>query len=148
MKTKCLAFTAAVFAALGMIVGIVYHGMMLSTGTGGTAMAATHPMTFALGCGGFLIALVLEKLFAVSESKLAKPAYFVYIVGVAMTVIMLIVRGYFQMSGTELTSGADAAISGIAGIGHTVLAVGMALFFVALFRRIFAAEKSSDKGAE
>ena len=60
MKTKCLAFTAAVFAALGMIVGIVYHGMMLSTGTGGTAMAATHPMTFALGCGGFLIALVLE----------------------------------------------------------------------------------------
>ena len=148
MKTKCLAFTAAVFAALGMIVGIVYHGMMLSTGTGGTAMAATHPMTFALGCGGFLIAFVPEKLFAVSESKLAKPAYFVYIVGVAMTVIMLIVRGYFQMSGTELTSGADAAISGIAGIGHTVLAVGMALFFVALFRRIFAAEKPSDKGAE
>ena len=148
MKTKCLAFTAAVFAALGMIVGIVYQGMMLSTGTGGTAMAATHPMTFALGCGGSLIALVLEKLFAVSESKLAKPAYFVYIVGVAMTVIMLIVRGYFQMSGTELTSGADAAISGIAGIGHTVLAVGMALFFVALFRRIFAAEKPSDKGAE
>ena len=148
MKTKCLAFTAAVFAALGMMVGIVYHGMMLSTGTGGTAMAATHPMTFALGCGGFLIALGLEKLFAVSESKLAKTAYFVYIVGVAMTVIMLIVRGYFQMSGTELTSGADAAISGIAGIGHTVLAVGMALFFVALFRRIFAAEKPSDKGAE
>ena len=65
-----------------------------------------------------------------------------------MTVIMLIVRGYFQMSGTELTSGADAAISGIAGIGHTVLAVGMALFFVALFRRIFAAEKPSDKGSE
>ena len=148
MKTKCLAFTAAVFAALGMIVGIVYHGMMLSTGTGGTAMAATHPMTFALGCGGFLNALVLEKLFAVSESKLAKPAYFVYIVGVAMTVIMLIVRGYFQMSGTELTSGADAAISGIARVGHTVLAVGMALFFVALSRRIFAAEKPSDKGAE
>ena len=135
MKIKGLVITAAVFAAAGLTVGIVYHGMTLSFGVGGSAMAATHPMTFALGCGGFLLAAIFEKLFALSESKLARPAYFVYLIGVAATVVMLVVRGCAQMSGADLSSGADSAISGCAGIAHTVVAVGMVLFFVMLIKR-------------
>ncbi len=138
MKVRGLVITAAVFAALGLIVGMVYHAMILSFGTGGSAMAATHPMTLALGCGGFLLAAILEKLFALSGSKLAKPAYIIYLVGTAFTVVMLIVRGYAQMSGATLSDGADAAISGFAGIAHAVLAAGMVLFFIMLIRKLVA----------
>ena len=144
MKIKVLAITAAVFAVLGLIVGIVYHGMALSFGTGGTAMAATHPMTFALGCGGFLIAAVFEKLFSLSESKLSKPTYFIYIAGTVFTVAMLIVRGYIRMSGNDISDGADAAISGIAGIAHAVLAAGMVLFFIMLIRSLCKKDKSDN----
>lgn len=149
MKAKILAITAAVFALLGMIVGIVYHGAMLSFGfKGGSAMAATHPMTFALGCGGFLLALIFEKFYTLSRSKLSRPAYFIYIVGVVLTVVMLIVRGYAQMSGAVLTDGQDAMISGIAGIGHTIVAAGMALFFIMLIKGVcgvYAEEHPQNK---
>ena len=148
MKTKCLAVTAAAFAAAGMIVGMLTHAMMLNFGTSGMTMAATHPMTFGLGCGGFLFALIFERMYKLSDSKLARPAYFIYIIGVALTVIMLFVRGYAQMSGAVLTSGEDAAISGIAGIGHTVLAVGMVLFFIILIKRSFASHEDKKDDAE
>ena len=61
---------------------------------------------------------------------------------------MLFVRGYAQMSGAVLTSGEDAAISGIAGIGHTVLAVGMVLFFIMLIKRAFASHENKKDDAE
>ena len=147
MKIKGLMITAAVFAALGLIVGMIYHGMMMSFGTGGSAMAATHPMTLALGCGGFLVAAIFEKFFSLSSSKLSKPAYIIYTVGVVFTVIMLIVRGYAQMSGAALSDGADAAISGLAGIAHAVLAAGMVLFFIMLIRSVCATcGKDGDAG--
>lgn len=151
MKIRSLVITAAVFAALGMIVGMIYHGMMLSFGRAGGTMAATHPMTFVLGCGAFLIAAILEKLFRLSDSKLSIPTYVVYVVGVALTVLMLIIRGYVQISGAVISDGADAAISGAAGIAHTVLAVGMVMYFVMLIRRIVRSEKGekpTGDGAE
>ena len=145
MKAKVLVISAAAFAALGMAVGIIYHGAMLSFGfSGGSAMAATHPMTFALGCGGFLFALIFEKFYSLSKSKLSKPAYFIYIVGVVLTVVMLFVRGYMQISGAALTDGQDGMISGIAGIGHTIVAAGMVLFFIMLIKGVcgeYAVEK-------
>lgn len=141
MKIRSLVITAAVFAALGMIVGMIYHGMMLSFGRAGGYMAATHPMTFVLGCGAFLIAAILEKLFKLSDSKLSVPTYVVYVVGVVFTVLMLIIRGYVQVSGAVISDGADAAISGAAGIAHTVIAVGMVMYFVMLIRRIVRSEK-------
>lgn len=42
---------------------------------------------------------------------------------------MLLVRGIWQVKGLDDT----AAISGIAGIGHILLAVGIFLLFAALF---------------
>ena len=47
-------------------------------------------------------------------------------------VIMLIVRGVPQVLQIELSSGINAMISGIAGIGHILVGVGLILFLLAL----------------
>ena len=45
---------------------------------------------------------------------------------------MLIVRGVTQVQGIALSRGFDAAISGIAGIGHILVGIGMILYFLML----------------
>ena len=46
--------------------------------------------------------------------------------------IMLIIRGIIQVLGIVPARGADASISGIAGISHIVLAVALGFLFAAL----------------
>ena len=58
----------------------------------------------------------------------------VYNVGLPLTAVMLTVRGITQVLGLTLTSGADAAISGIAGIGHIFTGAGLILFILSLKR--------------
>ena len=60
----------------------------------------------------------------------------VYHVGLNMTAVMLAVRGATQVLGTELSSGMSAAISGIAGIGHILLAVSLILLLLQIKRSV------------
>lgn len=57
-----------------------------------------------------------------------------YNIGLPLTVVMMLVRGIVQVKAIVLSSGADAAIAGIAGIGHIVLSVGIILLLVTLKR--------------
>lgn len=52
--------------------------------------------------------------------------------GLALTVAMLVVHGTQTVLGVETSP----AISGIAGLGHIVLTVGLILFFINLGKRI------------
>ena len=45
---------------------------------------------------------------------------------------MLVVRGIPQVLNIALSSGADAAISGIAGIGHILIGTGLILLLISL----------------
>ena len=45
---------------------------------------------------------------------------------------MMVVRGITEVAGTPLTAGASAAISGIAGIGHILVGVGIILLICSL----------------
>ena len=49
-------------------------------------------------------------------------------------VIMFFVRGILQALQTPLSTGANAAISGIAGISHILMTVALVLLFLALHR--------------
>ena len=57
---------------------------------------------------------------------------------------MLAVRGVLQVLGTPLSAGADAAISGIAGIGHILLGAGLVLLVLAL-RRAADADPAANR---
>lgn len=43
---------------------------------------------------------------------------------------MFVVRGVPQVLGTELSAGMNAAISGIAGIGHILLGISMVMLLL------------------
>ncbi len=42
---------------------------------------------------------------------------------------MMAVRGWLQTQGGELSRAVDASVSGMAGVGHILLGVGIVLFF-------------------
>ena len=63
-----------------------------------------------------------------------------YHIGLNLTAVMLVVRGVTQVTGAELSRGADAAISGIAGIGHILLGVSLVLLLLQIKRSVVAVQ--------
>lgn len=62
----------------------------------------------------------------------------VYHAGLNLTAVMFLVRGVLQVLGTPLSSGASAAISGVAGIGHILLGVSLVLVLLQVKRAVAA----------
>ena len=118
---------AFVYALLAMAGGVFYREFTKFNGfSGRTTLAFVHTHLFLLGMIVFLVAALFEFHAAVTEQK----RFGIYNAGVAVTVVMLIVRGIAQVRGLELSRAMDASISGIAGIGHILTGVGIILYFV------------------
>lgn len=132
---KRLYYAALVYMILGLVAGLYYRELTKAEDfTGDTQLAVTHTHLLALGMLTFLIVLALEKLFSLSQSKLFSPFFWCYNAGLVITVAMMTVHGTLTVLGQE----ASAAISGIAGLGHILLTVGLILLFLALGKRVLA----------
>lgn len=83
----------------------------------------------------FLLLLVLEKNLPFTGAKTGRVLA-VYHIGLNLTAVMLVVRGVTQVVGTNLSKGADAAISGMAGIGHILLGVSLVLLLLQIRRSV------------
>ena len=57
-----------------------------------------------------------------------------------LTAVMLVVRGVTQVMMPTLSSSMNAAISGIAGIGHILLGVSLILLLVQIRHSVWAAQ--------
>lgn len=79
--------------------------------------------------------LVLEKNLPFTGAKTGRVLA-VYHIGLNLTAVMLVVRGVTQVVGTNLSKGADAAISGMAGIGHILLGVSLVLLLLQIRRSV------------
>lgn len=106
--------------------------------TAQTTLRAVHPHYFLLGMVFFLLLLLLEKNFAFTGVK-TRRVLIAYHMGLNLTSIMLVVRGISQVLGLTISSGMDAAISGMAGIGHMVLGVSLVLLLVQIRHGVLAA---------
>ncbi len=116
---------AITYAALAMAGGVFYREFTkFNHFTGQTTLSVLHTHYFVLGMLFFLLLLLLEKNFAFSSAKSDKILLF-YNIGLNTTVAMLFVRGITQVLNMSLSSGQDAAISGIAGLGHIILGVSI-----------------------
>ena len=128
--------TALLYAVLAMVGGVFYREFTKFNGfTGKTTLGVVHTHYFLLGMVFFLLLLVLEKNFSFTGASTARILN-VYHVGLNLTAVMFVVRGVTQVLGTELSSGASAAISGIAGIGHILLDVSLVLLLVQIRRSV------------
>ena len=128
--------TALLYAALAMVGGVFYREFTKFNGFAGkTTLGVVHTHYFLLGMVFFLLLLVLEKNFSFTGASTARVLT-VYHVGLNLTAVMFVVRGITQVLGTPLSSGASAAISGIAGIGHILLGVSLVLLLVQIRRSV------------
>ena len=129
-----------VYAVLAMVGGVFYREFTKFNGfTGKTTLGVVHPHYFLLGMVFFLLLLLLEKNFGFTGPKTGR-VLIAYQVGLNLTTVMFVVRGVTQVLGTSLSSGMTAAISGMAGIGHIILGVSLAVLLVQIRRSVAAAE--------
>lgn len=130
---KRLVNTFGIYLFFGLIAGVFgrefpkffnFHGY--------SALSVLHVHILVLGAFLFLILL----LFAMNTNLLRNPHFSkffkIYNIGFPFMAIMLLVRGVFTVMGTPLSKGMDAAISGIAGISHILLAVAFFYLFKAV----------------
>lgn len=122
--------TAVIYAVLAMIGGVFYREFTKFQGyTGKTTLSVVHTHYFMLGTFLFLMLLLLEKSFSFTEKKTKMNLLF-YHIGLNLTCVMFMVRGVTQTLEVNLSKAMNAAISGIAGIGHILL--GISLVFLLL----------------
>lgn len=128
--------TALIYAILAMVGGVFYRELTKFQGFAGkTTLSVVHTHYFVLGVLFFLLLLVLEKQFSFSRTRTYRVLA-VYHVGLNLTAVMFVVRGVTQVLAMNLSKGASAAISGMAGVGHILLGVSLVLVLMEVKRSI------------
>ena len=131
--------SALLYAILALADGVFYREFTKFNGfTAKTTLSVVHTHYFLLGMVFFLLLLVLEKSLPFTGANTGR-VLIVYHIGLNLTAVMLVVRGVVQVLGPTLSSGMDAAISGMAGIGHILLGVSLVLLLLQI-RRVAAAQ--------
>lgn len=129
---KCLDFSLT-YAVTAMVCGVFYREFTkYQDFTGVTALGKVHGHLFLLGMVMFLIVALFAMHWNLDGQKKFRWFLRTYNIGVPLTAAMLLVRGVTQVLGLTLTTGASAAMSGIAGIGHILTGVGLILLLLAL----------------
>ena len=128
---------AFVYAGVAMALGVFYREYTKALGFDGeTTLSVMHTHYFVLGMFFFLILMLLEKSFRLSEQRLMGPFLWIYNIGLNITGAGLFSRGLADVSNAAISKGLDASISGVSGIGHILLGTGIVLMLVALGRQL------------
>lgn len=134
---KRLLNTSFMYAILAMIGGVFYREFMKYNGfTGVTMLSKVHAHLFMLGMIVFLVILLLNDKFDIIGLEKFNMFYIIYNLGVLITSVMLAVHGVIQVLNVNTSKVLVSAISGIAGIGHIFVGVGILLLFFMLKERI------------
>ena len=129
--------TSFKYMILGLVSGVFYREFTKFQGfVGVTRLSYLHPHFLVLGMFGFLIFMLLEKAFSISSHHKFKRFYVTYNVGLLTTGLMLFVRGVTEVLNSPLSKGMSAAISGLAGLSHIILTIGIMFLFSILREKI------------
>ena len=123
---KKLLNTAFIYALAAMAGGVFYREFTKFNGfSGRTALGLVHTQFF-------LLAALFSKELDWARERNFRLFYGLYNTGLCVTAVMLAVRGAAQVLARPLSHGMDAAISGVAGLGHICLGAGLVVFFLSL----------------
>lgn len=137
---KGYANCAIVYAILALAGGVFFREFTKINGfEGATSLGFVHPHYLVLGTMLFLVLILFDRLFNVHQ-RLGKILV-AYQIGLNVAVAMMLARGVTQVLGLELASGANASISGIAGLGHIVLGVSLLLVLIQIRKAVLEAPK-------
>jgi hypothetical protein len=125
------------YAIAAMVGGVFYREFTKwNDFTGVTALGKVHAHLFLLCMFVFLFVALFSSKLELSGFKSFRAFLCLYNIGVPLTAVMLLVRGITQVLSTPLSAGADAAISGVAGIGHILTGAGLVLLLVSLKKAV------------
>ncbi|MEG0145156.1 MAG: DUF2871 domain-containing protein [Clostridia bacterium] len=130
---KKMINTAFGYAIASMAFGVFYREFTKFNGFDArTSLAFGHLHLMVMGCLVFLIVALFAMKSDLLEQKRFRAFYCFYNAGLALTTVMFAVRGIAQVRMMQLSAGMSAAISGIAGLGHITLGIGIVLLFLCL----------------
>ena len=125
------------YAIAAMIGGVFYREFTKWNGYDGvTVLGKVHTHLFMMGMMVFLMTALFAEHYELQKQKTFRIFMPVYNIGLAVTVVMMVVRGIAQVLNISLSSVANASILGIAGIGHMLTGVGIILFLVSLKKAV------------
>lgn len=132
-----------VYAIAAMVFGVFYREFTKALAfTGQTNLSFMHTHYFVLGMFFFLILALMQKNFGFTDKRV-NLFVILYQVGLNITGIGFLARGLVQILVTDLSKGLNAAISGVSGIGHIVMSVG--LIFILIKIKKCADENKAEK---
>lgn len=121
------------YAIAAMVAGVFYREFTKFNGfTGVTALGKVHGHLMILGMVMFLLVALFSAHHDLKSQKAFRLFMKTYNVGLPLTAVMFVVRGIPQVLGLSLSKGVSAAISGIAGVGHILVGVGLISLLLAI----------------
>lgn len=136
---------ALIYAVAGMVFGVFYREFTkLNDFTGETMLGKVHVHLLVLGTFLFLLVGLFSRFFDLKSQKLFRNFMIIHNAGLIVTVVMMVVRGVTEVLGTELNKTANGIISGIAGVGHILVAAGIVHLIVVL-KKCSDVEKTAVK---
>lgn len=117
--------SAFIYAILALIGGVYYREFAkINEFEGYTSLGLVHTHYFILGMVVFLLLLLLEYNFSFTTTK-TTFILAIYHIGLNMLAGTFVARGIIQVLKITLSPGIDAMISGIAGLSHILLTIGL-----------------------
>lgn len=130
---KKLINISFIYFILAMVCGVFYREFTkFFNFTDKTTLSFTHSHLLTLGTILFLILA----LFSINTDLLSHKKFKVFLrlynISLSFMVIMMIIRGIIQGLNVNISSGINAAISGMAGIAHILMLVSFIILFIIL----------------
>lgn len=123
---------SAFYLAIGLAMGVFYREFTKMNGfEGQTVLGGVHSHALVLGFLFFLVVLLLEKNFQISEVKHFGKWLIAHNVALIYMLSTLVARGILQVTGGEF-----AGLSHIAGLGHALLGASLVWFLVILNKSV------------
>lgn len=122
-----------IYAFAALICGVFYREFTKWNGYNEvTTLGKAHTHLFVMGTIVFLLVALFSTHQELKKSKMFRVFLWIYNIGVPITTVMMVVRGITQVLNISLSNAGNAAISGIAGIGHILTGAGIIVLLFSL----------------
>lgn len=140
---KKLLNRSFVYMLLALAAGVFYRELTKWSGfTGRTTLAFLHPHLLLLGALLLLALIPFARLWPLEEEKHFGLFLTLHTLALPWMTGMMLARGVAQVKGLVLPKGVDAALSGLAGLGHILMAVALVVLYSALRRVLTQREQA------
>ncbi len=129
------------YLILGLLGGVYFREFTKAFNyTDYSTLSVIHTHALILGFFFFLIVLLLEKNFNLSKERSKERSFksflIFYNIGLLALILMMLIRGSLQVMSYSLTTAINASISGISGLAHITITIGLIFFIINLKKSI------------